>query len=315
MSEFGFPVLYALGLWWFSTGVVLYLDNLPGRTFRWTLLGAAVVLAFATFGLIVSSAATSSLGAYAAFSCGVVIWGVLEMVYFTGLVTGPRKTPCPPACSAPRRFGLAILTSLYHELAVVGTVLFLVLVSWGEPNQVGTWTFIVLWLMRWSAKLNLFLGVPNLNEDWLPDHLGYLRTYMSKRGMNLLFPVSVTLPTVIVVLIALEAMSPQVAGAEAVGLTLVATLLALAILEHWLLVLPLPDEALWAWALPPRQKPESEGSEVAARDDSATECGIAVHPIVRQKRSCAQWARGRSLVRVGAANGACRRELLRNFSN
>jgi len=253
MTDYGFPLLYALGLWWFSTGVVLYLDNLPRRTFRWTMLGATLVMTLATFGLAVSSTGTGLVAAYASFTFGVIIWGVLEMTYFTGLLVGPRKHACPPDCSGWRRFWLAVQTSLYHELIIIATAVFLILMTWGEPNQVGTWSFIVLWLMRWSAKLNLFLGVPNLNEEWLPDHLRYLRTYMPKRAMNLLFPVSVSLSTVIVVLLVLKALEPASAGVEAVRLVLTATLLALGILEHWFLVLPLPDEALWAWALPGRK--------------------------------------------------------------
>ncbi len=253
MSDFGIPILFALGLWWFSTGVVLYVDNLPGRTFHWTMLGGAAVLAIATFGFVVSSATMTVVMNYAAFTCGIVIWGVLEMSYFTGYAIGPRKTPCPQHCSHWQRFGLAIMTSLYHELAIMVTGLFLIIISWDEPNQVGTWTFMVLWLMRWSAKLNLFFGVPNLNENWLPEPLRYLKTYMIKRSMNLLFPFSVTVATVIVVLIILKAMTIQVTDAEAVGFILVATLLALAILEHWFLVLPIPDEALWRWALPAKQ--------------------------------------------------------------
>ncbi|NEX18921.1 DUF3623 domain-containing protein [Thiorhodococcus mannitoliphagus] len=291
MSDFGFPILYALGLWWFSTGVVLYLDNLPGRTFRWTLLGGTIVLAIAIFGLVVTSASDTIFATYLAFSCGVVIWGVLEMSYFTGFVTGPRKTPCPPACSEWKRFGLAILTSLYHELAILGTLLFMALVTLEEPNQIGTWTFVVLWLMRWSAKLNLFLGVPNLNEDWLPEHLRYLKTYMSKRSMNPLFPVSVTIATVVAVLIVLKAMAPEMTGASAVGLILVATLLSLGILEHWLLVLPLPDEALWAWALPSRKHDDStgEGHSEAGVDDSSA-C-IRMHPRAESAQSSADTER------------------------
>ena len=262
MSDFGFPILYALGLWWSSTGIVLYLDNLPRRTFRWTLFGGTLVLALAVFGLVVSSASTSALARYGAFTCGVAIWGVLEMSYFTGLAAGPRKTPCPPGCSDLRRFGLAIMTSLYHELAILAMVAFLTLITWGEPNQVGTWAFAVLWLMRWSAKLNLFLGVPNLNEEWLPEHLRYLKTYMSNKFMNMLFPVSVTSATVIVALMVIEAMSVESHGSQAAGLILVATLLALAVLEHWFLVLPLPDEALWAWALPRRDAGESDESNL-----------------------------------------------------
>ena len=47
---------------------------------------------------------------------------------------------------------------------------------------------------------------------------------------------------------------------DAAALTFVGTLLALAILEHWFLVLPLPDAALWSWILGaapsmPRRKP------------------------------------------------------------
>ncbi|NCC29124.1 MAG: DUF3623 family protein, partial [Gammaproteobacteria bacterium] len=75
MLEYGYPVLYALGLWWFSTGVVLYLDNLPGRTFGWTMLGGTAVLAIAVFALVVSSTSTSLVSAYIAFTAGVLVWG------------------------------------------------------------------------------------------------------------------------------------------------------------------------------------------------------------------------------------------------
>ena len=43
-------------------------------------------------------------------------------------------------------------------------------------NQVGLWTFVILWAMRQSAKLNVFLGVRNLSEEFLPEHLRYLET-------------------------------------------------------------------------------------------------------------------------------------------
>ncbi len=261
MVDYGLPVLFALFLWWSSTGLVLYLDNLPGATFRWTLLGGAIVLVVALFILIISSASTSILGAYLGFTAGVLIWGVFEMSYFTGFIAGPRKTACPPGCSNGKRFGLAILTGLYHELLIIGMVLFLVLITWGEANQVGTWAFVVLWLMRWSAKLNLFLGVPNLNEDWLPEQLQYLRGYMVKRPMNLLFPISVTLATVIDTLMVAAAFAPGVESSETVGLILVATLLGLAILEHWFLVLPFPDEWLWSWALPRSRRQVSDPDE------------------------------------------------------
>lgn len=269
MTDYLLPVLYSLGIWWFSTGVVLYLDTQPRQTYRWILLGGTLVLTLAVFGLVVASAQATPVAAYVSFTCGVVVWGVLEMSYFTGLAVGPRKTPCPPVRSEWRRFGLAVMTSLYHELAILATAFLLLLFTADEPNRVGVWTFVVLWLMRWSAKLNLFLGVPNLNEEWLPDHLRYLKTYMPKRAMNLLFPVSVTAATVILVLLVLQAMDIQGGGFPVVGLILVATLLGLAILEHWFLVLPLPDEALWAWALPSRPDAGPDAGEQDRPSDSS----------------------------------------------
>jgi putative photosynthetic complex assembly protein 2 len=248
------PAIYALFVWWLGTGIVLYLDSLPARTFRWSLVGASAVLVGALFGVMRSAYGAEPTDAYVAFTCGVLVWGALEMTYFMGLISGPRKQPCPPGCVGWRRFGLAIGTSLYHEATIVLTAALLALLTWDTPNQVAFWTFAILWIMRWSAKLNVFLGVPNLNGDWLPEHLRYLHSYMGQRHMNHLFPVSVSAATVVVVLLAAEALAIAADPFGSTALTLLGTLLALAVLEHWFLVLPLPDEALWAWAFKPASR-------------------------------------------------------------
>ncbi len=249
MLSYALAVAYALFLWWFSTGVVLYLDKRPARTYPWSMLGAtaAMLVAFAVLGF--TRTEVTVLGAYASFTAGVVIWGWMEMSYFMGFITGPRKAPCPEDCSGGRRFVLALATSIYHELAIVAAACLMIWMTWGAPNALGTWTYVILWLMRWSAKLNLFLGVPNLNEDWLPERIRFLTTYLAKRPMNLLFPVSVSVATVIMCLLVDRAVELPVVGFANVALMLAATLLALAILEHWFLVLPLADGALWRWAL------------------------------------------------------------------
>jgi putative photosynthetic complex assembly protein 2 len=259
MLSFAAPALYALFVWWLGTGIVLYLDSLPERTFRWSLVGATAALAGALFGVVSSAAGTEVTDAYVAFTCGVMVWGALEMTYFMGLVSGPRKKPCPPGCVGWRRFGLAIGTSLYHEFTVVATAFVIGLLTWDEPNQLAFWTFVVLWIMRWSAKLNVFLGVPNLNGDWLPEHLRYLHSYMGQRHMNHLFPVSVSAATVVVVLLYAEALAIAADPFAGAAMMLLATLLALAVLEHWFLVLPLPDEALWAWAFKPGNRRDPDG--------------------------------------------------------
>ena len=40
MADHGLPVLFALFVWWFSTGAILYSTACRARTFRWSMLGA-----------------------------------------------------------------------------------------------------------------------------------------------------------------------------------------------------------------------------------------------------------------------------------
>jgi hypothetical protein len=93
--------------------------------------------------------------------------------------------------------------------------------------------------MRQSAKLNVFLGVRNLNADFLPEHLKYLQTYFVRAPMNALLPVSVAAATLVAIPLWQAALAPGAGAYEVASLTLVASLLSLAILEHALLVLPL----------------------------------------------------------------------------
>jgi putative photosynthetic complex assembly protein 2 len=266
MLMYGIAVGYALFLWWFSTGVILYLDQRPERTYPWSLAGATLAMVAAFGVLLVMRDVATVLAVYVSFTAGVVIWGWMEMSYFMGFITGPRKAPCPDGCTLWRRFGLALSTSIYHELAIVAAGALMIWITWGSVNPVGTCTFVVLWLMRWSAKLNLFLGVPNLNEEWLPERIRFLTSYLPKRPMNLLFPVSVSVATVIMCLLVDRALALPAGGFGASALLLVATLLALAILEHWLLVLPVADGALWRWALGPSEA-DASAATASAREE------------------------------------------------
>lgn len=253
MMQYLLPVLFALFVWWFSTGVILYLDGLPPRTYRVSLMGTTVIAVFALGGLATCSAQTTVVAAYCTFTCAVLVWGWLEMSYLMGIVTGPRKIACPENVHGYQRFKLALNTSLHHELAVIAAGAIVAALTWQQPNQVGLWTFLVLWLMRWSAKLNLFLGVPNLHEEFLPENLRYLASYVPRKSMNLLFPLSVTISTVMAGALITKLLSPEASAMQSAGLVLVTTLLVLAILEHWFLVLPLRDGALWNWALRSRR--------------------------------------------------------------
>lgn len=261
MPEYVLPVLYALFLWWFSTGVVFYLDGLPRRTFPWSMTGATAVLAAALVGLAAAADDTSVTGAYLSFSCGLLAWVWVEASYYLGYLTGPRKHHCEQGCSGWRHFGHALQTSVYHEAAILAVALLMFALTAGSPNRLGFWTFVVLLAMHESARLNVFLGVRNLNEQLLPDHLGYLSSFLKRRPMNLLFPFSVTLATLVTAWLIGEAATATTAH-EAVAASFLAALMAVAVLEHWFLVLPMDVSALWRWSLGSRaemsQQPEKQ---------------------------------------------------------
>ncbi len=251
-SLYVLPALFALFVWWFSTGAIMYLDGLPRRTFKYSMIGATLLLAASLYGLWATRSDTSLAGAYLAFTCGLLAWGWQEISFYMGFVTGPRSAPCPEGCRGWRHFGHAIETSLWHELAIIAAAVAVVALTWHGGNQIGVCTFLVLWWMHQSAKLNVFLGVRNLNEEFLPEHLGFLRSFLTKKSMNLLFPVSITVSTVILVYLIDAAVDPAATSFQKAGFCFVATLMALAILEHWLLMLPLPAAALWGWSLKSR---------------------------------------------------------------
>lgn len=242
-------LLFALFVWWFSTLAILYLDGLPRHTFKWTLLGATVLLLLSLAGLALTRDDTSPLGAYLAFSCAVGVWAWQEVAFLLGYVTGPRRTPCPADARGWRRAGLALQTVLHHEIALLVLAFLVVATTWGGSNATGPWIFAIFWVMRLSAKLNVFLGVRNLSETLLPAHLGYLHSYFRQRPMNALFPLSVLLSTLAACLLWRTALSAQASAFDTVSMALCASLMTLAVVEHWFMVLPLPSQSLWSWGL------------------------------------------------------------------
>jgi len=230
---------FAVFIWWFSTGIVLLLDNLPRTTFRWSLLLSSALGIAALLGLAHTAGQSSLAGAYCAFTCALLVWGWHELTFLTGWITGPRRQPLPAGAQGWPRFRAAVAAILWHELAIIAVGVSIVAITWGQPNQVGTWTFLMLWVMRVSAKLNLFFGVRNLSEEFLPRHLAYMGSYFRRRPFNMLLPWSVLLGSGGVVLLLQAALASGEQAIQVLPLFVVATLLALAVLEHLLLVLPL----------------------------------------------------------------------------
>ena len=137
----------------------------------------------ALFGVEMNAARHTTSATIAGFAMGLVIWAWLELSYLMGYITGPIKRPAAASMTLPQRFYNALGTTIYHEFLVVGVVGIVCILGAGLPNPTIQNTLAVLWLMRWSTKLNLFLGVRHFNSQWLPDNMRYITSYL-KAGKN-----------------------------------------------------------------------------------------------------------------------------------
>lgn len=246
--------LTAVFVWWFSTGAILVAvkraDRVGGTAHLTTVLAGLPLLGLGWYGLISTHDSTSVIAAHGAFLSAIAIWGWFELAFLCGIITGPNLRPCPPDIPRWERFVRAWGTIAHSEMALIATAIMIVALCWQAPNGFGMWTFLVLFFARVSAKLNVYLGVPNINVEFLPAPMRHLASHFRIAPMNAFFPVAVTLLSLAVGCWIERALAhPSPSGAQ-IGFALLAALTALALLEHWLMVLPLPDAKLWRWMIP-----------------------------------------------------------------
>ncbi|MEM6500004.1 MAG: putative photosynthetic complex assembly protein PuhE, partial [Pseudomonadota bacterium] len=240
--------IVAAFLWWFATGVILmavrYAERGGARgRLICTLLGLPL-LGLGIWGYLGTLNTTDSLAVYGAFISAIAIWGWVELSFLTGAITGPNPHSCPRHAPEWERFVRAWGTVAYHEILLTMTLALLWLWGVGAENSIGLWTFTILYFARISAKLNLYCGVPHINLEFIPQALRHLPSHFRVSKFNWLFPFSITTLT-FATACWLERMIHAANPAEAAGFTLLAALTALALLEHWLMVVPLPDAKLW----------------------------------------------------------------------
>ena len=248
---------FAIFIWWFSTGIVLVLNRMSRTAITLSLLISSAVGLCALAGLAHTANQTGIADAYCAFTCALLAWGWNELSFLTGWITGPQKTALRQDSQGWSRFWTSFQAVVWHEIAILCVGIAIMAITWQAPNQVGTGTYLVLWVMRTSAKLNLFFGVRNLSEAFLPAHLAYLQSFFRRRRMNAFFPFSVAAALAGLAYVLLYAHHPLASPSQSVGAVLVGTMLALAILEHFMLVLPIDTTALWRWALRAQPSPTS----------------------------------------------------------
>lgn len=236
-------IAFVVVMWGVSTAVIFYLDSLAPRTFPWSMAAATLVLVGCFAAIWQLRGDVSTAGILSSFAAGLLAWGWTEMSLYMGYITGPRKQRCVDGCEGVAHFGHAVSANLWHEFLVIG---FAVLI-WLTGNQTALWCFAMLWLMHLSARLNVFLGVRNVSAEFVPAHMDVLKGFLRRRNMNPLFPFSCAALLALTIYLVFQQQS--------LSITMAATLAAIGLLEHILLMLPLPIERLWHWSLSDAARP------------------------------------------------------------
>jgi putative photosynthetic complex assembly protein 2 len=253
MTNPWFVAISALFVWWFSTGAILWrvkrADQLGPGAHLWSVIAGLPLLLLGFWGLHSTLGNQSVTGVYLAFLSALAIWGYIELAFLSGVITGPNRQPCPPHATEGERFLRAIGTIAWHELALIAALLVIWTLSDGVANQTALWTYVILFFARISAKLNLFFGVPRIHTEFLPKPLSHLSSHFKNASMNWIFPISITALS-FAAACWMERAYAAPTDAALVGHVLLAALTVLALLEHWFMVLPLPDQKLWRWMLP-----------------------------------------------------------------
>jgi len=248
-------------VWWFSTGAVLLLVGRFAHYRRLRVVAAALLLAGSLCGLAMTANNATVSGAYVAFTSTILLWGAQEIAFLAGWLTGPRPLPCPGGAEGWRRLSFALQAILYHELALLTCGAAILALTWSGPNHVGLATFASLWVLRQSAKINLFLGVPVTNDELMADAVRFLKSYFLRKPVSAFFPISVTLASAAMVILIQRIVEVASTPVEITSLTLVSTLFALGVVEHWFMLLPLPALTLWGWGMHPGLSPENIAME------------------------------------------------------
>lgn len=269
---------FAVFVWWFATGAAVYAARrVDGR--RALFVCAAIVLGVAAaYGVRQSAGMDTVAGAYLGFLAAIGIWALPELAFLTGAVTGPNSERCPAGATSGQRFRLAFLAVRDHEYALVAGGLLIAALAWDGANQTATYTYILLWAMRLSTKLNIFLGAPNAVSALLPRRLAYLNSYFRTDRISAFFPISLA-----TTVLAFGALCYLAGSAETTAMatswSLLAAFLALGVMEHVFLAAPISDSVLWAWALPgaPGVKTPRKASVVTQPTPASTPAHVQEH--------------------------------------
>ncbi|MEO0485401.1 MAG: putative photosynthetic complex assembly protein PuhE [Pseudomonadota bacterium] len=251
-------VFVALMAWWIGTGVILLAvrrADLAGPRAQLSLVFWGLpFLAFGLVGVAVAAQDASLWGLYGGFFAALALWGWIELSFMSGVITGPNRGPLRAGAEGAERLWAAWWAVAWHELLLLAALIYVIWAGTGAVNAMAPWTFGILYGARVLAKLNLFLGVPGINLEAVPRTLAHIPSYFRQGDPSWLFPL-----TIIILSIATALWVSRLAAAasmeEVVTFGLLSALTGLALIEHWMMLLPLADTKLWRWLMPDRDDP------------------------------------------------------------
>ncbi|MEE4537457.1 MAG: putative photosynthetic complex assembly protein PuhE [Erythrobacter sp.] len=247
------PFIVTVVIWFIATGLVAFsvsngVERDARARFRRNVAVGGVAGIAGLVAILFASATVSVAAVYIAFVGALLVWGWHEIGFLTGAAAGPRRIACDPGARGIDRFTQASATVIHHEIALALTALMLISLSWNAPNQIGATVFVLMFALRLSSKINLFVGVPNTTTEMLPVHLDYLKSYFGRNRMTWLLAFSIAAILSLAGWFASLAMTAPAGSPEMVGASLLTALCLLGALEHLFLALPFRDGMLWGWA-------------------------------------------------------------------
>ncbi|MEM6680659.1 MAG: putative photosynthetic complex assembly protein PuhE [Pseudomonadota bacterium] len=254
------PILFVVFTWWFSTGVVLWLATRTGGNRQYRLMAMLAIGGLGLIGIWASAypALFPSVPAwslpYLGFSAALAVWAPIEFTFLTGILTGPRLLRCPPGSTEVERFGYAFKALSHHEYALAGALGLIAVITLPNGSFAAFAVFLLLWLMRLSAKFTLFSGAPKFAQEMMPQQIAHLQSYIRHDRIGPFFWIAMPILTLTFIAavfsIAMGSVTPEFRTLS----IMLTTLVGLGALEHWFMILPVTDSALWRWALPGTQK-------------------------------------------------------------
>jgi len=243
------PILFVILLWWFSTGAVLWLARGFGDQLNLRLLIVTVIAALGFAGTAIASDLDHDLAPYLGFGAALAVWSWVEFTFLTGMITGPRIEPCPENISENKRFKLAFLTVSWHEFALVLALVAVAIFTLPGNDHTAFWSFATLWIMRISAKLTIFSGVPAFSQDMMPRGIAHLHSYFRDDRIGPVFWVSMISTFLLLAAAGFSFGTGLVPDEKFTMAVMLTTLVALAAFEHVMMILPFKETVLWQWAM------------------------------------------------------------------